>query len=43
MLRFRADEVLHVEASLPLRFSFGEYAPNLKATGDWDAESGTSP
>ncbi|MCP5083554.1 MAG: flavin-nucleotide-binding protein [Alphaproteobacteria bacterium] len=42
MLRFRADEVLHVEASLPMRFSFGEYAPNLKATGDWSASPGTA-
>ncbi len=39
IVRFRADEVRHVEASLPMRFSFGEYAPNLKATGDWS----TSP
>ncbi|NNF77048.1 MAG: flavin-nucleotide-binding protein [Rhizobiales bacterium] len=41
MLRFRADEVLHVEASLPMRFAFGEYAPNLKATGDWSASPST--
>lgn len=37
LIRFQADEVRHVEAAMPLTFSFGEYAPNLKATGDWQS------
>lgn len=37
LIRFRATEVLHVETSLPMGFEFGEYAPNLKMTGDWNA------
>lgn len=39
LIRFRAEEVRHVEAAMPLQFSFGEYAPNLKATGDWESAS----
>ena len=37
LIRFTAEEIIHVERGLPIRFSFDAYAPNLKATGDWDA------
>ena len=33
--RFRADEVIRVEASLPFRFAFGTYSPMLDHTGSW--------
>ena len=35
LIRFTADEIIHVERGLPVRFSFDAYAPNLRATGDW--------
>ena len=35
LIRFRAEEVVRVEASLPLRFDFGDYSPMLEHTGDW--------
>ncbi len=35
LIRFSAEEIIHVEHALPLRFSFDAYAPNLKATGAW--------
>ncbi|MEM1197727.1 MAG: pyridoxamine 5'-phosphate oxidase family protein [Pseudomonadota bacterium] len=35
LIRFKADEIIHVERGLPVRFSFDAYAPNLKATGEW--------
>ena len=35
LIRFSADEVIRVERSLPLRFTFGEYSPLLENTGSW--------
>ena len=35
LLRFRAEQVIRVEGSLPLRFEFGEYSPMLDHTGSW--------
>ncbi|GBF27695.1 flavohemoprotein [bacterium MnTg02] len=35
LIRFRAEEVIRVEGSLPLRFNFGEYSPTLGRTGSW--------
>jgi ferredoxin-NADP reductase/predicted pyridoxine 5'-phosphate oxidase superfamily flavin-nucleotide-binding protein len=35
LIRFRAREVLHVAASLSLRFAFQEYSPLLDQTGSW--------
>jgi predicted pyridoxine 5'-phosphate oxidase superfamily flavin-nucleotide-binding protein len=35
MIRFRAEKVIRVEGSLPLRFDFGEYWPMLELTGSW--------
>ncbi|MDJ0947489.1 MAG: pyridoxamine 5'-phosphate oxidase family protein [Alphaproteobacteria bacterium] len=35
LIRFRAEEVIRVEGSLPLRFDFGEYSPMLDHTGSW--------
>lgn len=34
-IRFRVDEVIRVEGSLPLQFAFGDYSPVLAHTGDW--------
>jgi len=36
LIRFRLDEVIRVEASLPLGFAFGEYSPMLERTGSWE-------
>jgi len=35
LIRFRADKVIRVENSLPLRFDFGEFSPMLDHTGSW--------
>ena len=35
LIRFRAEEVIRVEGSLPLDFAFGEYSPLLARTGSW--------
>ena len=35
LIRFRAEEVIRVERSLPLRFDFGDYSPMLAHTGNW--------
>lgn len=35
LIRFRAEEVIRVEGSLPLRFAFGEFSPMLEHTGSW--------
>jgi ferredoxin-NADP reductase/predicted pyridoxine 5'-phosphate oxidase superfamily flavin-nucleotide-binding protein len=35
LIRFRAEEVIRVDGSLPLRFAFGGYAPMLERTGSW--------
>ena len=35
LLRFRAEEVVRVEESLPFRFDFEGYSPNLARTGHW--------
>lgn len=37
LVRFRAEEIVHVEAGLPFSFTFGDFAPNLKTTGDWES------
>ena len=39
LIRFSADEVVRVERSLPLRFTFGEYSPLLENTGSWTQAS----
>ncbi|MFZ1414824.1 MAG: pyridoxamine 5'-phosphate oxidase family protein [Defluviicoccus sp.] len=36
LLRFHIEEMIRVQGSLPLRFSFGEYSPFLEATGTWE-------
>lgn len=41
LLRFRAEEVIRVAGSLPLRFAFGDYSPQLNFTGTWDAAAET--
>ena len=35
LIRFRAETVIRVEDSLPLRFRFEEYSPMLEHTGSW--------
>ena len=35
LIRFRASEVIRVERSLPLGFTFGDYSPVLEHTGSW--------
>ena len=40
LIRFRAEEVIRVEGSLPLRFKFGEYSPTLGRTGSWPQTAG---
>jgi len=35
LIRFRAEEVIRIEGSLPLRFAFGDYSPMLDHTGSW--------
>jgi predicted pyridoxine 5'-phosphate oxidase superfamily flavin-nucleotide-binding protein len=42
LIRFRAEKVIRVEGSLPLRFNFGEYSPNLERTGSWRQTAGTA-
>ena len=37
LIRFRAATVIRAEASLPLRFEFGEFSPVLERTGNWPA------
>ena len=41
LIRFRAAEVIGVETSLPLRFTFGEYSPSLDYTGSWTQAAAT--
>jgi hypothetical protein len=36
LVRFRAQAMIRVEGSLPLRFRFGEMSPSLEATGSWE-------
>jgi ferredoxin-NADP reductase/predicted pyridoxine 5'-phosphate oxidase superfamily flavin-nucleotide-binding protein len=36
LIRFRVEEVIRVEESLPFRFDFGTYSPMLEHTGSWD-------
>lgn len=36
LIPFHADVVIRVEASLPLRFTFGEFSPLLEQTGSWE-------
>jgi Flavodoxin reductases (ferredoxin-NADPH reductases) family 1 len=35
LLRFRIEQAVRVDNSLPLRFRFREYSPLLEATGSW--------
>ena len=35
LIRFCAADVIRVEGNLPIRFVFGEYAPQLALTGNW--------
>ncbi|MDX1401079.1 MAG: pyridoxamine 5'-phosphate oxidase family protein, partial [Kiloniellales bacterium] len=35
LLRFKVEEVIFVEGSLPLRFDFQNYSPMLEHTGSW--------
>ncbi len=37
LVRFRAEEIIRVEKTLPLRFAFGDYSPQLNFTGTWAA------
>lgn len=41
LIRFRADKVIRVEDSMPLRFDFGEYSPMLEHTGSWQQATET--
>jgi hypothetical protein len=41
LLRFDVEQMIRVEASLPLHFAFGEYSPFLDATGSWSEALGT--
>jgi uncharacterized protein len=41
IIRFRVNQLIRVEASLPLRFTFGEYSPMLKHTGSWEQSDAT--
>ena len=46
LIRFRTEEAIRVENSLPLQFTFGEYSPTLEKTGSWgqaSAASGQAP
>jgi len=38
-VRFRAEEVLHVEKSMPFRFTFDSYSPSLDRTGTWSGNT----
>jgi len=42
LIRFRAEKVIRVEGSLPLRFNFGEYSPMLEPTGSWQQAANAS-
>ena len=35
LIRFRAEEIIRVENSLPFRFTFEDYSPALARTGSW--------
>lgn len=35
LIRYRASEVRTITGGLPLRTTFGDYAPDLQRTGDW--------
>ena len=36
LIRIRAEEIVRVGASLPMRFRFGDYSPMLELTGSWE-------
>ncbi len=36
LIRVRAEEIVRVEGSLPMRFRFGDYSPMLEMTGSWE-------
>jgi uncharacterized protein len=35
LIRFKAEEVIRVEGTLPFRFDFKEFSPTLDSTGSW--------
>jgi predicted pyridoxine 5'-phosphate oxidase superfamily flavin-nucleotide-binding protein len=39
LIRFRAEEILRVEESLPFKFAFGDFSPALDKTGGWPGEA----
>ena len=41
LIRFRLDEMIRVEASLPLAFDFDTYSPVLDHTGSWEKTAET--
>jgi ferredoxin-NADP reductase/predicted pyridoxine 5'-phosphate oxidase superfamily flavin-nucleotide-binding protein len=41
LIRFQAEQIIRVEGSLPLEFSFGDYSPMLQHTGSWEDASDT--
>lgn len=41
LIRFRAEEVIRVEGSLPLNFEFADYSPMLDFTGSWEQTAET--
>lgn len=36
LIRFHLTELIRVEQSLPIQFTFGEYSPTLEQTGSWE-------
>ncbi|MGF1515132.1 MAG: pyridoxamine 5'-phosphate oxidase family protein [Elainellaceae cyanobacterium] len=43
LIRVQVESWRRVEASLPLRFQFGEYSPFLERTGSWGAVAPATP
>jgi ferredoxin-NADP reductase/predicted pyridoxine 5'-phosphate oxidase superfamily flavin-nucleotide-binding protein len=41
IVRFHLDELIRVEASLPIRWQFEQYSPSLDRTGSWQQASAT--
>lgn len=41
LIRFRAEDVIRADASLPLAFDFGEWSPMLEHTGNWEQAAET--
>jgi predicted pyridoxine 5'-phosphate oxidase superfamily flavin-nucleotide-binding protein/ferredoxin len=42
IVRFRIDDLIRAEASLPFRWRFEEYSPILARTGSWEQTKGVS-